>query len=245
MPRPAAEKRRGTAAPRSPRKAATIDSAAIADVQSPRQRSPGRSRSNASRVAILNATMKLLESQSLQRLSIEAIAREAGVGKTTIYRWWPSKAAVVIEAFARNHISHVTASKDMGPRDALLNVLQLLVEEYAGSVGRIVAQILAEGQSDPEVLREFRERFWYGRRLMALELIMEARRLGEIRDDVDPDFQLEILYGPVYLRLLNGYAPLDAQFAAAHGEAVMRLLQVPGNPGPAPVRRKSTKPKSR
>ncbi len=122
-------------------------------------------------MAILNATLKLLETQSLQQVSIEAIAREAGVGKATIYRWWPSKTAVVIEAFQVNHVSHVVVPKGMKPRDALTEVLQLLIKEYAGWEGRVVSQIIAEGQSDPEVLLEFRERFWSDRRAVTLELV--------------------------------------------------------------------------
>ena len=62
-------------------------------------RRPGRPRSEASRQAILDATKRLLDTETVRDLSIERIAKEAGVGKTTIYRWWPSKAAVVIDAF--------------------------------------------------------------------------------------------------------------------------------------------------
>lgn len=202
------------------------------------KRPPGRARSDASRTAILNSTLKLLESQSLQQISIEAIAREAGVGKGTIYRWWPSKAAVVIEAFLVNHISRVSATKGMGPREAVIHILRLLIKEYAGREGRIVAQIIAEGQSDPDVLREFRERFWYGRRAMALELVNEARRLGEFRDDIPADCQLDLLFSPIYFRLLSGQAPLDQEFADAHCNAVMHLMA-------PPVRQTPTTPKSR
>jgi AcrR family transcriptional regulator len=189
-------------------------------------------------MAILNAALKLLETQSLQQISIEAIAREAGVGKATIYRWWPSKAAVVIEAFLVNHISHVVAPKGLGPRDALIKILQLLIKEYAGREGRIVSQIIAEGQNDPEVLREFRERFWNDRRDMALELVNRARQLGELRDDVPAEFLLDQIFAPIYFRLLSGHSPLSQEFIKSHSENVMRLL--------APdARQTPTKPKSR
>lgn len=202
------------------------------------KRTPGRARSDASRTAILNATLTLLETQSLQQISIEAIAREAGVGKGTIYRWWPSKAAVVIEAFLVNHVSRVSATKGMGPREAVIHILRLLIKEYAGREGRIVAQIIAEGQSDPDVLREFRERFWYGRRAMALELVNEARRLGEFRDDIPVDCQLDLLFSPIYFRLLSGQAPLNQEFSDAHCDAVMHLMA-------PPARQTPTTPKSR
>ena len=92
--------------------------------------------------------------------SIESIAREAGVGKATIYRWWSSKAAVVIDAFVQNHVVHTPMPKGVTSREALTRHIHLLVEQYGGWPGRIVAQILAEGQADPDALRELRERFF-------------------------------------------------------------------------------------
>lgn len=160
-------------------------------------------------MAILDATLKLLETTPVSQISIESIAREAGVGKATIYRWWNSKAAVVIEAFLHTHLSHTPMPKDVSPRDALMRHIHLLVEEYSGWSGRIVSQIMAEGQSDPDVLREFRERFWYGRRAVVREVVEDARRKGEFRNDVETELQMDILYAPIYFRLLMRHLPLD------------------------------------
>jgi len=181
-------------------------------------------RSDTSRVAILDAALKLLESTPLQQISIESIAREAGVGKATIYRWWNSKAAVVIEAFLHTHLSHTPMPKGGSPREALTRHIHLLVEEYSGWSGRIVSQIMAEGQGDPDVLREFRERFWYGRRAVVREVVEEARRLGEFRSDMDTELQMDILYAPIYFRLLMRHLPLDKKFADAHCIAIMQVL---------------------
>ena len=175
-------------------------------------------------MAILEATLKLLEATPVQQISIESIAREAGVGKATIYRWWNSKAAVVIEAFLHTHLSHTPMPKVDSPREALSRHVHLLVEEYSGWSGRIVSQIMAEGQSDPDVLREFRERFWYGRRAVVREVLEDARRLGEIRDDLDTELQMDILYAPVYFRLLMRHLPLDKKFADQHCAAIMQML---------------------
>lgn len=191
------------------------------------QRSPGRARSEDSRAAILNAALKLLETQSLQQISIEAIAREAGVGKTTIYRWWPSKATVVIEAFVMNHVSRVTAPKDMQPVEALVQIMQLLIKEYNGWEGRIVKQVLGEGQSDPDVLREFRERFWNDRRALTQELVNEACRRGALRDDFSPEFILELMFAPIYFRLLLQTAPLNKEFAESYCDNIIRLMAPP------------------
>ena len=203
----------------------------------PAKRTPGRARSDASRVAILGAALKLLKSTPLQQISIESIAREAGVGKATIYRWWSSKAAVVIEAFVQYHVSHTSIPKGMGPREALARHMQLLVDEYAATSGHIVAQILAEGQGDPSVLREFRERFWYGRRAVVRELVEEARRNGEFRSDMETELQMDILYAPIYLRLIMGHMPLDRGFAESHVAAMMEML-APAAAGVGSKRRK-------
>ena len=190
-------------------------------------------------MAILEATLKLLEATPVQQISIESIAREAGVGKATIYRWWNSKAAVVIEAFLHTHLSHTPMPKVESPREALTRHVHLLVEEYSGWSGRIVSQIMAEGQSDPDVLREFRERFWYGRRAVVREVLEDARRKGELRSDLEPELQMDILYAPIYFRLLMRHLPLDKKFADAHCAAIIQLLAPPEKEaGAAPARRR-------
>lgn len=192
----------------------------------PRARSPGRSRSDASRIAILNAALKLLETIPLQQVTIEAIAREAEVGKATIYRWWSSKASIVIDAFVLNHTAHVPMPEGLSARETLYRHVHLLIEQYGGWHGRLVAQILAEGQSDPAVLREFRERFVHGRRAMVQELIEAGRRSGEFRTDIDVNIQSEMLYAPIYFRLMVQHLPLDKQFADMLSTTVLQLISL-------------------
>jgi AcrR family transcriptional regulator len=198
--------------------------AAVPAPVAPARRSPGRARSDVARVAILNAALKLLETLPLQQITIEAIAREAEVGKATIYRWWPSKASIVIDAFVQNHIAHTPMLTGTSAREALDRHLHLLIEQYGGWPGRLVAQILAEGQSDPVVLREFRERFAYGRRAVVREVIDEGRRRGEFRTDMDPEMQADLLYAPIYQRLMMQHLPLDKAFADTLTSTVLKLL---------------------
>lgn len=191
------------------------------------RRSPGRARSETARVAILDAALNLLETQTLQQITIEAIAKEAGVGKATIYRWWPSKVLVVIDAFVQNHIVRTPMPKAATCRESIVRHVHLMIEQYSGRGGRLVAQILAEGQSDPEVLREFRERFFYGRRAMVREVIEEGRRRGEFRIDLEPEFMMDMIYASIYFRLIMGHLPLNQQFADELSMNVMELLCVP------------------
>ena len=208
------------------------------------KRTPGRTRSEAARTAILNATLHLLEEQSLQQISIEAIAKEAGVGKATIYRWWSSKVSVVIDAFVQNHVLQTPMPKQGSCAEAIAVHIHRMIEQYDGRGGRLVAQIMAEGQSSPEVMREFRERFFYGRRAMVREVIEQGRRNGEFRTDLDAEFLMDLIYSPVYFRLMMGHLPLSHAFADELARSALAFLCTPQvgfatAPAPAPPRRKA------
>jgi AcrR family transcriptional regulator len=172
-------------------------------------------RSEASRRSILDATLRLLEEQhmTVKALSIEAIAREAGVGKTTIYRWWPSKAAVVVDAFMENHLAHTPVRTDVPVREALESHLRSLIRQYAGPPGRLVAQILAESQYDPDTQAAFRDRFFAGRYRAIVDLVQRGIDNGELSPNIDPGLFSEMLYAPVYQRLLTGHRPLSRTLA--------------------------------
>ncbi|MNO80046.1 division inhibitor protein [compost metagenome] len=188
--------------------------------------SVGRPRSEATRRQILSATIGLLQDKSIQGISIEAIAREAGVSKATIYRWWDSKALVVIDAFMENHLVKTTIPRDLKPREALAYHFESLVEQYSGWPGRLVAQIIAEGQSDPSILRAFRERFHYGRRAVVREVLEEWKVSEEIPADTNIEILMDVIYGAVYMRLMLGHAPLDEAFAESHIAYVYHLLGI-------------------
>ena len=181
-------------------------------------------RSETSRRAVLQATMDLLGDQppgpvSLQKLSIERIARESGVSKMTIYRWWPNKAALVIETFLDNHVAQTPVEDDGPALDALRTHLASLAHVYDGPEGRLIAQLIAECQFDAATLQEFKHRFWEGRVAAVSRLIRRAMEEGDLRSDVEPEEVAELLYAPIYFRLLFQTGSLDA-------EAAERLMDV-------------------
>lgn len=172
-------------------------------------------RSEQSRQAILQATMKLLDerepdSVSVQQLSIERIAREAGVSKTTIYRWWPSKAAVIIDTFLANHIVQTTMRDDLPPIDALREHVVSLAKVYAGHEGRLMAQLIAESQYDTTTLDTFKTLFWRPRREVVNRVIEKAIAEGAIRGGYSPDELAERIYAPIYFQLLFREGSFDA-----------------------------------
>lgn len=190
------------------------------------RRSVGRPRCETTRSQILAATIRLLEKQSVQAITIEAIAREAVVGKATIYRWWDSKALVVIDAFMEHYVMKTPMARDRSPGDAVALHIASIVHEYAGWSGRIVAQIIAVGQSDANVLREFRERFHDGRRAVVRETLEAWQRSTSIPTPPNIELLGDLLYAPIYMRLFLGHAPLDDRFARDHIAYVYGLLGV-------------------
>lgn len=177
-----------------------------------KSRSVGRPRSEATRKVILSATLDLLRKETLQSITTEAIAKAAGVSKATIYRWWTSKALIVMDAFIEHHIVSTPMRRDLLPGHAIAQHMRDLVEQYSGFGGQIVGQILAEGRSDPGIAREFRSRFHYGRRAVVREIMEDWRNSGEISATTDIEMLMDVLYGPIYMRLMVGHAPMDARF---------------------------------
>ncbi|MEO0948226.1 MAG: TetR/AcrR family transcriptional regulator [Cyanobacteria bacterium J06641_5] len=186
----------------------------------------GRPRSAESRAAILAATWALLESLSLRDLSIEAIAREAGVGKTTIYRWWPNKAAIVMDAFFEKLSPQIQFPKEESAAAAIALQMASLVRAFSGQYGRVVAQIIAEGHACPETLERYRDRFLYPRREAAIAIVRQGIQCGEFDPSLDPDLAVDLLYGPIYFRLLVGHLPLDPKFAEELPMLALRSLRV-------------------
>lgn len=184
----------------------------------------GRPRDRAAHQKILDTTLSLLKEMSLQDLTIERIAKDATVSKVTIYRWWDSKVSLVIEAFMDAHLVRTPMQADLPPGARLALHLEMLSEQYSGFPGQIVAQIIAEGQHNPKTLREFRERFHYGRRAVVREVISEWCQSGEIEPDTSVEALMDLLYAPIYMRLLLGHAPLDKTFIRKHIRFTYALL---------------------
>lgn len=177
------------------------------------RRPSGRPRCQVARKAILEATARLLDRVSLQNLAIECIAREAGVGKATIYRWWPNKAAIAIDAFFEDVAPRSNFERAATAAETLQRQAARIVKILNGRQGRIVAQIIAEGQSDPSVLEYFRAMFLRNRRALATEIIRAGIDSGEFRSDLDVEVAIDLIYGPMWYRLLVGHQPLDRHFA--------------------------------
>lgn len=163
----------------------------------------------AAEAAILKATLYLLGRQPLRRITTDAIAQRAGVSKATIYKWWPNKSMVALDAYLADMTEQV-ATPDTGSAEMDFTLqLKSVTAFYTSSLGRLFGQFLAEGQSDPEFLALFRERFLQARRDAARVMWQRGVERGEIRDDIDSDTVLDLIYGPLVFRLLAGHGPMN------------------------------------
>ncbi|MGD0160964.1 MAG: TetR/AcrR family transcriptional regulator [Candidatus Sulfotelmatobacter sp.] len=194
-----------------------------------RKRSPGRPRSEQARLSILRSTLKLLGKNGFSELTIEDVAAHASVGKATVYRWWPNKAALIADAFASSATRKLHFPDTGSVRTDMSQQMRQLVKIFRSRRGRIVSAILGAGQSDRDVIAAFRERFLKPRRQEAYETLRRAILRGELREDVDMDLLLDSLYGPIYMRFLIRHDKLTPDFVDRLCELVLSAACPCGN----------------
>jgi AcrR family transcriptional regulator len=174
---------------------------------------PGRPRSEATRLAILDATADLMLESGFSGTTIEAIAARARVSKVTIYKWWPSRGAVAIDAYF-HRFRETSVYPDTGDvaTDITTQILSV-IETFRGRAGYVMAELLGHAQSDPALAEMLRVRWLQPRREAATVVLQRAIERGEIRKDVSLPVLMDELYGPVYYRLIARHEPLSDEFA--------------------------------
>jgi AcrR family transcriptional regulator len=185
------------------------------------KRSPGRPRSEQARVAILHSTLELLGENGFFELTIEDVAAHADVGKATVYRWWPNKAALIADAFASSATRKLHFPDTGSVRTDMSQQMRQLVKIFRSRRGRIVSAILGGGQSDRDLIAAFRERFLRPRRQEAYATLRRGILRGELRENVDLDLLLDSLYGPIYMRFLIRHDKLTSDFVDSLCELVL------------------------
>jgi AcrR family transcriptional regulator len=164
----------------------------------------GRPRSESARKAILEATCSLLLERGYDALALEAVARAAGVGKSTIYRWWQTKADLTVDAFFDATTEELqmpqTASAEADFRAQITALAALL----AGTRGRAFAAMLGGALNDPALARVIGARWLDPRQRWGRERMARAGQEGQLRTGVEPRAALAVLYGPLYTPLLFG-----------------------------------------
>ncbi|MCP3817562.1 TetR/AcrR family transcriptional regulator [Streptomyces sp. A3M-1-3] len=186
-------------------------------------------RSERSRRAILDAVLALVGEVGYNKLTIEAIAARAGVGKQTIYRWWPSKAAVLLDASLALAGDAETEGEWAGFPDTgdlaadLKYVLRATVDEFNNEKYDAPARALtAAGATDPELGRKFTEQLLEPQLALYEQRLRSAQQAGQVAEDADLRIALEMLLGPLTHRWLHRTAPLSHAYTDLLVDQVLR-----------------------
>jgi AcrR family transcriptional regulator len=197
----------------------------------PRQASPsatppklGRPRSQHARRAILGAARALVEKSGYPAATIEAIAARSGVAKTTIYRWWPDRPALLVDLLAEISAEEVPPAVGGDPIEAIQTELRLIARAGDALLGRLFSAVLAEAQHDRVVRAALVDRLFNPRRKAMAGVVREAQEIGAIRRDVPAALAVELLVAPLFIRLFVRHQPLTQHFARQVFEEVFEGL---------------------
>lgn len=184
----------------------------------------GRPRSQKSKNAILKATNNLLLRSSVQDLSIEAIAKKAKVGKTTIYRWWPNKTAIVMDALISQPGIQSPLPTPKNNAEAVTMQLDKLIRLLDGANGETIIQLFSEAQADEKAQKIFADTFLVPL-LDAIEYSIEqGQASSEFRSSLDTKMAVDLLCGPIFFRLMSRPHEMTADFRENYPKEAVRLI---------------------
>jgi AcrR family transcriptional regulator len=204
----------------------------------PPPRARGRPRSEQARNAILRAAHDILQNEGLTAVTVEAVAQRAGVGKPTIYRSWPNAQALAMAALMAGGAA-AASDGERAPAGlvALRRQLRDIAATFATRMGRSVTMMLAAAEPDTELSKVFRHHFIMARREEGRAMLSTAIAKGEVASSTDIDVALDLIYAPIFYRLLVGHGPLDAAYADGVLDQVLRGLAGGRQPRPRPAGR--------
>ncbi|MGW3044913.1 TetR/AcrR family transcriptional regulator [Kitasatospora sp. NPDC001159] len=191
----------------------------MSDTESQAEQTPstrphtGRRRNEAAHRAILDAALNLLAGSDGTPVTIDAIARTAGVGKQTVYRWWPSKGAVLLDALT-DRADQDVSGPDTGALRTDLRAFIATTFDAAqrGTTASALRALAREAARDPH-LAELMQSFTATRRDALRDLLARGLERGELAGDADLDLIVDQVYGVFWYRFLLGHGPLDETVA--------------------------------
>jgi AcrR family transcriptional regulator len=182
---------------------------------------------------IMATVYGLLQEKSVRDMSMEEVAKRAGIGKQTLYKWWPTKASLVMSMFSERIGRYPDAEQASSAEANLKQRLMRMIKVFTGPLGKIVADLIAEGQSEPAVLQEFFERHVRPRRADTIAALEQGKASGELRSDANAEIAVDALFGAVYYRLLFRSDPLTDLYADELVDQAFRGLRNEQSASPA------------
>ena len=182
----------------------------------PERRGRGRRPADEVRADVLRAVGDLLLTEGSADLTFERVARLAGVSKTTLYKWWPSKGALALDGYF-HAVEPALAFPDTGDiRTDLISQLRAFAQVMTQTPGgRVLAELIGQSQTDLDLARAYRELYSAERRRLACDRMQKAQEVGQLRPEVDVRVLVDQLWGAVYHRLLVPDEPIDDAFIVA------------------------------
>lgn len=197
----------------------------------------GRPRSETARRAVLDAALQLCQSGGYQALTMKGIAEKAGVGRQTVYRWWPAKQDVLIDALRDLAL---LKAEQLNPEtgDTLHDVRTLLDATFSlttALTGNALVGLMAEAQHDPELSRRLQATVIGPRRQALRALLARGTAGGELSEaSVSLDLAVDFAFGTMWYRLISHHAPVDSGLAEQVTAALAKLLRRDASSGSAP-----------
>jgi AcrR family transcriptional regulator len=173
----------------------------------------GRPRSEEARRTILAVAYEMLAAQGPGRLTVESVAAKAGVGKPTIYRYWSNARALEMAAMLEQPAPDTSVQVGQSAVADLRAQLEKVVAIFAEKRGRQMTQMIAASEADSELSKQFRNTVILKCREEGRAILKRAIAEQNVRPDIDIEVALDMIYGPLFYRILVGHAALDAHFA--------------------------------
>ena len=176
----------------------------------------------ASHAAIMDAVYALLQQKSVRDLTMEEVAKRANVGKPTLYKWWPTKATLVLAMLCERMAPSLEKPMDLTAEESLRLRVRRLIDAFNGPFGTIVGGLIAEGQGEPAIREAFFERWVSPRRKATIADLQRGKNGGELQKEAEPELLNDAIFGAIYYRLLLRSGPLTRRFGEELVEQILR-----------------------
>lgn len=193
----------------------------------PSRDAPGRPRSQRARRAVLDAARALFDEGGYAAATVEAIAERSGVAKTTIYRSWPNRASLLVDVLVEVAAAAAPTPEGRDPLRALRTELRRTAVAANGLTGRLLTSLLSEAQQDPEVRTALLRGLFHPRREASAGAVRRAQAAGALRSDVPPHVAVDLLFGPLFFRMLVQHEPATETFVKQTFQYALQGLRPP------------------